>query len=95
MNFTAGEWVLRGDKIGIVDDSDTQSFGMMLTIAYIDQYDFPEYKENAKLMAAAPKLFKALEDMLEQFNENTPGLVTDELSAIAQARKVLREINLD
>lgn len=93
MNFTKGEWVLRGDRIGIVDDSDTQSFGMMLTIAHIDQYDFPEYEENAKLMAASPKLLKALEGMLEQFNEGMPGLVHDERAAIMQARKVLSEIS--
>lgn len=30
--FIEGKWAIRGSEIGIVDESDTQSNGMMLTI---------------------------------------------------------------
>ena len=60
--FTKGEWKVRGSEVGVVDKSDTQSYGMMLYIARVDEYDFSdEYKANAHLIAAAPEMYKFLD----------------------------------
>lgn len=62
VKFTSGEWNVRGSEVGVVDKSDTQSYGMMLSIARVDEYDFPdEYKANAHLIAVAPELYSELE----------------------------------
>ena len=59
--FTPGPWVLRNYYVGVADDSDTQSCGMLLLIAAIDRFDFePQWKANAQLIAAAPELYEAL-----------------------------------
>ena len=55
--FTKGIWSLRHDLIGVVDHSDTQSYGMMLNICSMDSWDFKEeWESNAQLIAAAPKI---------------------------------------
>ena len=62
--FTKGDWRVREDYIGIVDKSDTQSYGMMLNICTLDTWDFGDvWKSNAHLIAAAPEMYKALDDL--------------------------------
>ena len=58
---TPGPWVYReSDRvIGVIDRSDTQSYGMVTAIAYIDIYDTDCYNDNARLIAAAPELLEA------------------------------------
>tara|TARA_R110002020_G_scaffold475890_1_gene713787 strand:- start:43322 stop:43633 length:312 start_codon:yes stop_codon:yes gene_type:complete len=64
--FTKGPWVVRGSEIGVVDRSNTQSFGMMNIIANMDKYDFKDqYKANAHLMVAAPDMYKEIEQDIE------------------------------
>ena len=64
--FTPGPWVLRNDYVGVADDSDTQSYGMLLLIAAIDRFDFePQWKANAQLIAAAPELYRALDEAVK------------------------------
>ena len=49
MSHTKGQWVARDSAIGVVSDADDQSFGMMLAVAYVEQYDMPdEWEDNAK-----------------------------------------------
>ena len=49
MSHTKGQWVARDSAIGVVSDADDQSFGMMLAVAYVEQYDMPdEWEYNAK-----------------------------------------------
>lgn len=42
------------------------------------------------VFAAGPVLYEALEKMLEEFNEQMPGIVHDELMAIMKARAALK-----
>ena len=59
--FTKGIWSARYDLIGVVDHSDTQSYGMMLNICSMDSWDFKEeWESNAQLIAAAPEMYAAL-----------------------------------
>jgi len=60
--FTKGEWTKRDDTIGIIDDSDTQSYGMIRFICHVDKYDFEsEWQANAHLIATAPDMYKNIE----------------------------------
>ena len=71
--FTKGNWKLRGEEIGIVSNSDDQSYGMMLTIARVDQYDFKDdWESNARLIEQSPNLYnmvKELSEMMDKLNE--------------------------
>lgn len=59
---TPGPWeIMKNGDIGVIDKSDTQSFGMMLVICRVDSWDFKEaYDANVDLIAAAPELLEAL-----------------------------------
>jgi len=71
--FTKGEWSAWGERVGIIDKSDSQANGMMMEVAYIEKYDFPdEYIANANLIAAAPDMYAMLEYLREDY-----GLLTD------------------
>lgn len=61
--FTKGEWKIFNERVGVIDNSDTQSFGMMIEVAYIDMYNFGEEEgeANANLIAAAPDMYEMLE----------------------------------
>jgi hypothetical protein len=62
--FTKGIWRVRYDLIGVVDHSDTQSYGMMLNICSMDSWDFKEeWESNAQLIATAPEMYKMLDDL--------------------------------
>lgn len=75
---TQGPWVyVRTErKIGVRDRSDTQSFGMVSAIAYIDEWDHEEFLHNARLIAQAPRALEALKECIDaiqqlQFDHNT------------------------
>ena len=64
--FTSGRWSIRGREIGIVDQSESQSCGMMDVICRVDEYDFAnECLANAHLISAAPDMYTALRGLLE------------------------------
>jgi hypothetical protein len=84
MNYTKGPWFNRNGEIGIKDTSDTQSYGMMLTIANIDKYDFDEWEDNANLISAAPDLYEALKAVTKT-NKITPELWNQIHCAILKA----------
>ena len=65
--FTKGPWVVHLNKVGVVDTSDTQSYGMLDVVAVVDAWDFAEQHEhNAHLIAAAPELYDELLDRYTQ-----------------------------
>ena len=65
MNHTSGPWkVFNNREIGPISKEDDQSYSMMLPVAYIEQYDYPnDYEANANLIAAAPDLLEALQEL--------------------------------
>jgi hypothetical protein len=79
--FTKGIWAIRGDEIGVRDLSDTQSYGMMLSICHMDSWDFKgEWESNAQLIATAPEMFKALSRFYEALLNVDP--FSDETNAL-------------
>lgn len=68
--FTKGNWKIFNERVGVVDESDIQSHGMMQEVAYLDMYNFGEQegKANAQLIACAPDMYEMLESTL--FNED-------------------------
>jgi hypothetical protein len=87
--FTKGEWRVRLGTVGIVDTSDTQSFGMMLEICHLDQYDFSEnWVYNAHLIAAAPKMYDLLKRLTNNDNckKDIIHLLGEADNLLAQAR---------
>ena len=60
--FTKGDWVLRDNCIGVIDDSDTQSYGMINAICYVDRLDLPEWKDNANLLSQSKNMYRLLEE---------------------------------
>tara|TARA_R110001592_G_C13193003_1_gene753514 strand:+ start:606 stop:875 length:270 start_codon:yes stop_codon:yes gene_type:complete len=64
-NFTKGEWVIKGNMIGIVDQSNTQSYGMLKLIADVDEWDFEEdAKANTHLIKSSPKMYNLLHKIM-------------------------------
>ena len=75
--FTKGEWAKRDNAIGIIDDSDTQSYGMIRFICHVDKYDFEsEWQANAHLIATAPDMYKELDKLLEILNHETKSVTS-------------------
>ena len=68
--FTKGEWALFEDRVGIIDRSDSQSYGMMNEIAYIDMYDHGKEQgiANAHLIAAAPEMYAMLKKLRDDID---------------------------
>lgn len=67
---TPGPWVASktGRGIGPISGLDDQSFGMIIEVAYVE-FD-PEIEiqvANANLIAAAPELLEALQNMVEAY----------------------------
>ena len=89
---TPGPWKYRGDLIGIMDDSDTQSYGSIRVICRIDDWDFKDQaRANGHLIAAAPELLEALKGLIGVISE-TRGIpaynaVLDAQKAIAKAEE--------
>lgn len=65
--FTKGNWKIFNERVGVVDESDSQSFGMMQEIACVDMCNFGEQegRANANLIACAPDMYEMLVDILE------------------------------
>lgn len=91
---TPGPWVASktGRGIGPISGLDDQSFGMIIEVAYVE-FD-PEIEiqvANANLIAAAPELLEALQNMVEAYQYeasiDNPAL----LSARAAIAKALGE----
>ena len=62
--FTPGPWRInsRGSQVGPKSEADDQSFGMIMPVAYLEEFDWPDAHEaNARLISAAPELLEALE----------------------------------
>ena len=62
--FTKGPWSNSGRAIGVISDSDDQSNGMMLSICWIDKFDFADQCEaNSALIACAPEMYEMLDEI--------------------------------
>jgi len=74
--FTKGPWVVHLNKVGVVDTSDTQSYGMLDVVAVVDAWDFAkQHEHNAHLIAAAPELYEALTQLIDDLiNTDEEGL---------------------
>ena len=65
MSHTKGQWVARDSAIGVVSDADDQSFGMMLAVACVEQYDMPdEWEYNAKRIVDCVNACDGMDDPL-------------------------------
>lgn len=58
---SSGNWIARGDTVFVAGD-----FALSVAVATRHR---PEFKENAKIIAAAPDLLAALEDALPLVEE--------------------------
>jgi hypothetical protein len=68
MRYTKGNWYVSGNKVGPRIVSDDQDDGMMMPVCYIETFDYPDQHEaNAKLIASAPALLEALEEITESY----------------------------
>ena len=67
--FTKGVWSMRNGYIGVIDQSDTQSYGMMLNICSMDTWDFNNWKSNAHLIAAAPEMYEMLDEIMRDVSQ--------------------------
>lgn len=59
------KWRRDGRTIGIVDESDTQTNGMLQPVCYLETYDFrPEVVDHyGKLMLNAEGMYKLLQEL--------------------------------
>lgn len=86
--WTPGPWVYREktSQVGTIIKDDTQSFGMMLAVCDMDEFDHNEHQANAHLIAAAPELLAACE-AAEWNSLDLPDFVVKQLrDALAKAR---------
>lgn len=86
--WTPGPWVYRKKtaQVGTIIKYDTQSFGMMLAVCDMDEFDHDEHHANAQLIAAAPELLAACE-AAEWNSLDLPDFVVKQLrDALAKAR---------
>lgn len=80
---TPGPWAIERDHIGPRSQNDDQSYGMLIQVAYLERYDWPENAEaNARLIAAAPELLEALEAII---NDGGKFVMTQETHRAARA----------
>ena len=64
-NATDGPWYTERYDIGPRSNEDDQSYGMMLPVARIEAYDYPQqWEHNANLIANAPQWLTELRDRL-------------------------------
>jgi len=67
MSHTKGQWVSRDSAIGVVSDADDQSFGMMLAVAYVEQYDRPEeWVDNSKRIVDCVNACDGMENPVDE-----------------------------
>lgn len=90
IKHTPGPWIIQDYRIGPLLKEPDQSYGMLLPVAYIEQYDYPNHKSNAALIAAAPELLEALERFIawvdKQNLEYESAMVRQAKAAIAKAK---------
>ena len=85
--FTTGPWFIDGQGIGPKSFADDQSYGITMPVAYIEEYDWPEdHRANAHLIAAAPDMYKALEDMAN-IAECSGNIVRNARAALAKIKE--------
>lgn len=61
MSHTPEPWHLRGNEIGKAIVSDDQNHGMMLSIAFVDKYDFEDsWEANARRIVACVNAFAGI-----------------------------------
>lgn len=90
---TPGPWVAsKTDRsIGPVSRDDDQSYGMILPVAWVEFDGNDAYQQaNANLIAAAPDLLEALQEMLnkaykQNWNDQYPDEVSKAQAAISKA----------
>lgn len=91
MKHTKGEWVARPNP------SDSKKYGIwiqhptrgtsLIAMAQMDFMTEEELKANTKLMAAAPELLEALQDVLTVFEERETAIPVSTQIKIEQAIK--------
>ena len=75
-----GKWEVVKDSDSVWIESDLWSIADVNKVGTLQ-----EYKANAKLIAAAPKLLKALQEMLDLFH-----VVTDSLNETKQEESIIK-----
>lgn len=65
-------WGREGRAIGIVDQSDTQSYGMVIPACYLEEYDFPKeiVQYHATLFLNAEYMYLLLKDIVQNYETN-------------------------
>lgn len=88
MSYTKGKWVARDSAIGAVSDANDQSFGMMLSVAYVEQYDMPdEWEYNAKRIVDCVNACDGMESPADEIAKlrSERDAAVDELNRLADA----------
>lgn len=88
MSHTKGKWVARDSAIGVVSDADDQSFGMMLAVAYVEQYDRPEeWVDNSKRIVDCVNACDGMEKPSDEISKlrGERDAAMDELNRLADA----------
>lgn len=76
--FTPGPWRInsRGNQVGPRSDEEDQSFGMIMPVAYLEEFDWPgAHEANARLIAASPCMYALLEKRADQGDEEATNLI--------------------
>lgn len=86
MSHTKGQWVARDSAIGVVSDADDQSFGMMLAVACVEQYDMPdEWEYNAKRIVDCVNACDGMENPADEIAKlrSNVAMITSHLESCA------------
>ena len=70
--MTKQTWGREGRVIGIVDQSDTQAYGMVIPACYLEDYDFPKdvTEYHAALFLNAEYMYLLLKDIVQNYETN-------------------------
>ncbi len=89
---TRGPWVAsKTDRsIGPISKDDDQSYGMILPVAWVEFNGKPEHQvADANLIAAAPELLQALQELCRGWDEKGGISLQDILNGRAAIEKAL------
>lgn len=95
-NHTPGKWAVHwamaqgGEAHHIVDDRDMDDLSVIATVLFHDDVE-GETKANARLIAAAPDLLAALQDLMDFDKMHTFDQITARRAAIAAIAKATGE----